>query len=168
MLIKPHLLNEMADQAFAQSAAGSYSQHFNISIRAICGERNKSKQISLKIAIDKSCVSVFVYAIDMLTVVCMKCDAIIERINLHICSRSLLATQWFAGVRVRPRLHPWDEQELPFQTKAWLDVSADSGEQAQGVARILFAMGCEESPLHSISPTAKHVFVYSLSKESQN
>ena len=97
----------------------------------------------------------------------MKSTEILEAVIRHKEKYPDSVSAWFAGLRVAHRLHPWDERELSFPTNAWLDCSADSEEQAQGVARTLFAMGYEKSPLHTDSPVAKHVFVYSL-KESLN
>jgi len=149
--------NEKAGRAFTRSAL--HNRQLNVSIRAEFGER-------AKYTVDRTVrVSIF-HAIELPVIEMFK-SQILAAIIQHKEKCSGVA-EWFAGVRFAPRLHPWNEQELSFSTKAWLDFSADTGEQAQGVTHSLFAMGYEKSPLHTESPTAKHVFVYSLNKESLN
>jgi hypothetical protein len=150
--------NEKADRAFTRPAF--HNRQLNVSIRADFGERAKS-------TVDRMLQSNTYYAIE-LPVIHMTESEILAAMIRHKEKCSGYVSEWFAGVRFAPRLHPWDEQELSFPTKAWLDLSADTGDQAQRVAYSLFSMGCEKSPLHTESPTAKHVFVYSLNKESLN
>jgi len=150
--------NEKADRAFTRSAL--HNRQLNVSIRAEFGERAKH-------TVDRSLRATIFDAID-LPVIEMSHSEILAAMIRHRQTAQGCVSEWFAGVRFAPRLHPWDQQELSFPTKAWLDFSADTGEQAQGVAHSLFAMGYEKSPLHTESTTAKHVFVYSLNKESLN
>ena len=112
-------------------------------------------------------MATILYAIELPVIEMIKSEILTAMIR-HKEKCSDCISEWFAGVRFAPRLHPWDEEELSFPTKAWLGFLADTGEQAQGVAHSLFEMGYEKSPLHTESPTAKHVFVYSLNQESLN
>ena len=74
----------------------------------------------------------------------------------------------FAGVRVAPRIHSWNEQEVPFSTKAWIDISCDTPEEAQRIAQRLFALGCGKSLIQTNSSIGKHVFGYADNSESLN
>jgi len=150
--------NEKADRAFTRPAL--HNRQLNVSIRADFGVR-------VKYTVDRSAQAANIFAIE-LPVMEMNKSEILAAMVRHKVKCSGCASEWFAGVRFAPRLHPWDEQELFFPTKAWIDFAANTGEQAQRVAHSLFAMGYEKSPLHTESQTAKHVFVYSLNKESLN
>lgn len=147
-----------ADRAFARPAR--HNRQLNVSIRADLGE-------SSKYTVDRSRWEAILVAIE-LPVIGMSNGEILKAVILHKEKRAGCDARWFAGVRVAHRLHPWDEQGLSFPTAAWLDCVADAGEPAQGVVQALFSMGYEKSPLHSESPTAKHVFVYSLNMNSLN
>ena len=158
MVINSLERNEQADRAFTRPAI--HNRQLNVSIRADPGEL-------AKYTFDRSLREDIIYAIELPVIEMIDVDILTAMIR-HKEKCSDCVSKWFAGVRAAHRLHPWDEQELSFPTKAWLDWSADSGEQAQGVAQTLFAIGYEKSPLHTESPTAKHVFVYSLIKGSLN
>ena len=158
MVIGSLAWNGKADRAFTRSAL--HNRQLNVSIRAEFGEL-------AKYTVDRSLPETIFYAIDLPVIKMFKSEMLAAMIR-HKAKCSGCVSEWFAGVRFAPRLHPWDEQVLSFPTKAWLDFSADTGEQAQGVALSLFSMGYEKSPLHTESPTAKHVFVYSLNKEALN
>jgi len=165
MVIVSFNLSEQASRAFTRPALHTpltlHNGQLNVSIRADIGE-------SPEYMVDSSYPEAKDSAIEVPVIMLMSSGEIMTAVVLHKGKFPASACVWFAGVRAARRLHPWDEQALPFQTKAWLDFPADSGGQAQRVARALFAMGCEQSPMHNSSPAAKHVFVYSLSKEIQN
>jgi hypothetical protein len=156
MLIRSPDRNEQADRTLARSAFQNrkFNRQFNVSIRADSGEL-------ANYTIDRAFRKDISIAIELPVKDMNNCN-ILKAMTRHEVECSGCISKWFAGVRATHRLHPWDEQILSFPTKAWLDCSADSGELAQEVARTLFSMGYEKSPMHIESPTAKHVFVYSL------
>jgi len=86
----------------------------------------------------------------------------------HIRKTGLPQADWFVGVSHGLRRHPWDEQELPFATKAWIVIPAATSNQAQAVANKLLGLGFAESPMHLSSPSANFVFAYALSTEFFN
>jgi hypothetical protein len=69
---------------------------------------------------------------------------------------------WEIGVRSSQRIHPWDEQELPFPTQAWLTHHTSDSAEAEMIAAALFAFGCRISPAHLPSGTSRTVFIYAL------
>jgi hypothetical protein len=148
--------NEKADRAFARSAI--HNTETKVSIRAeYTGERRKCN-------IDRSLGSIDKFAFGFRVIRSMDRELILSAIVKHrICCPSVF--QWLVGVRFAPRLHPWDEQELPFPTRAWLNLSANT-EEAQTIAEQLFSSGFAKSPIHTNEPTAKCVFVYALTPES--
>ena len=81
------------------------------------------------------------------------------------CPESL---RWFAGVYIAPRIHPWDEKELPFPTKAWIDIPIATSEEAQMIAQELFQLGYDESPINMNKSSATHIFAYAMNEESLN
>jgi hypothetical protein len=95
-------------------------------------------------------------------------DEIMAAIDEHRAACAGHFFSWFAGVQIAPRLHPWDEQELSFPIRVWLNLNANTGEEAQTIVQQLFTAGCAKSPLHSNLPTAKCVFVYALPLETTN
>ncbi len=152
-----------ADRASARSAVSQHSWPVNISIRATIGDCSVLKQGSSDSAIDNSVNRDILYAIDWPAIISMSEIEIVAQIESHRkkCAGDL---EWFAGVRVAPRIHPWDEQELPFSTSAWIDLLSDTPEEAQRVARSLFALGWGRSPAHAYLSSGKHVFAYAVKK----
>src|SRR5437016_4534983 len=61
----------------------------------------------------------------------------IRTVRHHIAHSNDLRLAWFAGLRPKPRIHPWNEQELCFPTSRWLDIQADTPVQAATALREL-------------------------------
>ncbi|HEY5893941.1 MAG TPA: hypothetical protein VIT91_11985 [Chthoniobacterales bacterium] len=154
--------NETANRANARSAIRLDNRPINISIRANPGEG--TLQNGDHSVIDKFSRSVHYFAIEWPVKSMFEEDAI-SAIEAHRkkCPESL---SWFAGVRSARRIHPHDEHEVHFLTNAWIDVSVDTPDGAQRVARRLLQLGCVQSPIHTDSPSARHVFAYALNEES--
>ena len=160
MVITQPKFNEKADQAFTRPA--TYSEHFNVSIRAVFGECNPFEHKSSKTTIDIVINSGFRIAIDMLAIVKMRTDEIIQQLARHIHANAERTTHWSAGIRARPRLHPYDEAELPMPTSCWIDPLADSPEDAPVAVRCLLELVAERLHEGNSSPNGHHVFVYAL------
>jgi hypothetical protein len=97
----------------------------------------------------------------------MSIDQILATVAEHQ-AHSGPVSGWFVGVRFKSRLHPWDEQELPFPTRAWINLRADTGDEAQRAVERLLAIGYAKSSLHTDSPSARCVFAYHANKETPN
>lgn len=169
MLTSTTCRRERADRVFARSALFTHRWTVNISIRAIVGECTVDNHRGIFFTIDKSRAAhnVFVIECPSIDIETMNEADKISAIETHRsrCSGSL---RWFAGVRIAPRIHPWDEQELPFSTMAWIGIAADTHDEAQRIAQRLFDLGCGRSPIHTASGLGKHVFAYALNEEYLN
>lgn len=164
MLTKTRMRQGKADRACARSARAFHNRPINISIRANTGERQTANQKRSIFAIDKfprrhNCNAIDWSVVSMDT---LKALIVIGR-HLKRCEHS---DQWYAGVRIASRRHPWDEQESSFPSKAWIDIPAETPEEAQKVLLKLFEIGCAKSPIQPNSPQARHVFAYLLNAES--
>ena len=158
-----------ADRALARSARLLHSWPFNISIRAKFGETVVVKQNMLIFTIDKWWLAIYYCVIEWPAVYCILMSEMekINAVEIHrkSCPGSL---EWFAGVRIAPRLHPWDGQEPPYSTKAWMDIRADTAQEAHKIAKKLFELGYGKSPIHTNSPSGEHVFAYAINNETFN
>jgi hypothetical protein len=69
-------------------------------------------------------------------------------------------SDWFVGVRLRERLHPYDEQHFEFPTQGWIWLEANSPLDAQFVVRYFVReVGANGSP-QQVSTVHKQVFAY--------
>jgi hypothetical protein len=171
MLMGTHFCRKNTGRAFARPAGffHSYRRPFNISIRAKFGESTLAKQSVLNFTIDKWPLASNIYAIEWSSVNnnLMNETGIMDAIETHRrnCPAFL---EWFAGVRITPRAHPRDGQELRFPTRAWVDIQAGTTEEAQRIAEKLFELGYGISPIHTNSASAKHIFAYAIKTEKFN
>jgi hypothetical protein len=165
-LIAPAINNSLhvgADRACARSAI--HSKHFKISIRAEFGEHEQFHQKSFRKAIDNLGIR-FTLALEMLAVRHnkMRSDEIVRQLTRHICSHASKTNCWFVGIRLRPRIHPWDEMELPYPTCALVDFHAASPREAKIAIRELLGLGIAREHEGETSPHADHVFAYALQR----
>lgn len=169
MLTDSTYRNKKADRAFTRSAHYLHSWPLNISIRAKFGESTIASQKALNFTIDKWWVASNSFVIEWPAISYFSMSEMekIAAIENHR-SRCAGSLAWFAGVRNAPRIHPWDEQELSFSTKAWIDIPTDTPEEAQIIAHKLFSLGFGKSPIHTASSSGKHVFAYAVNTESLN
>jgi len=185
--------NEKADRAFARSAPLHLTQLLNLCFNPHPRRRSKpSRPYFPKKIYCHSCHSIswaipyletifsgkksiaihysigYDYVTELTTVACMTEEEAMKKFILHLNNSSSGIEYWYAGVGLTTRRHPWDECELSFSTRAWLHIAVDTPEQAQKVARRLFERGCGESPMHTVSSSATHVFLYASSHQSLN
>ena len=162
MVIKQSTFNAKAYRAFARSAI--HSEHLNISIRAVFGERDPSHHKLGKMRLTTWTVWQLYIAIDMLAIETMQTDEMVQLVTRHIRSNAPSATRWFVGIRVKPRLHPWDQGEFSFPTSHWLDLWADSPIEARAAVQRLLRLGLAKPHEGESSPNADHVFAYALNQ----
>jgi hypothetical protein len=75
------------------------------------------------------------------------------KIAQHCC-----AGQWFAGIRLRRRIHPYDGEELAFPTCGWVYAETESPAEAVEVVRQLIVQGIALP--HGQNEPGKIVFAY--------
>lgn len=168
MVKKQPRFNKTAGRAFTRPAI-LRTEHLNISIRTVSGERDSSDHKFSKRAIDKSIYLRLSNAIEMLGVnKNMAVDEIIQQVVRHIHSNAPRATNWFVGVRSRPRLHPYDEAELLMPTSCWIDLRADSPEEVRVAVRRLPELAVARRHEGNSSPNEQHVFAYALNRNQRN
>jgi hypothetical protein len=170
MLTGTNLCRGYADRVFARSAGfmHSHSWPVNISIRAKFGESAVTKPNASNFSIDKWWLTIECFAIDWPAILNFVSETEkIDAIENHRKS-CLDSLQWFTGVCTAPRLHPWDGQELPFSTKAWINIQTGTPEEAQRITQKLFELGYGKSPIHTISTSGKYIFAYAIYTESLN
>lgn len=160
MVINQPKFNEKADRAFTRSAI--HGKHFNISIRAVFGERNPCDQKFEKKAIDNARGLYFYNVIEMLAIAQMQSDEIIRAVAEHIHRQGSLSTEWFSGIRRKTRVHPWDEAELPFPTSRWIVLQADSPIEARNAVERLADLGLTRIHGSEATADAAQVFAYAL------
>jgi len=156
---------EKADRAFTRSAV--HTQHLNISIRTVSGERRPFHHNLFKNAIDMLLKIRLRSAIDMLGIVSMQTHEIVQQIVQQIVQHIRSAPRlrhWCVGARLRPRMHPWDEAELPLPTFHWIDLQADSPREAHAVIQRLLELAIANPHHEQASPKADHVFAYALNQ----
>src|SRR5665213_876449 len=152
--------NKKADRAFARSAPLQLTQLLNLYFNPHpCGRPKISKSHFFTKIYCLPPKHLIYSATELTTVKKMNEDATMNKFIFHLNNNRLVIEVWYAGVRLTTRRHPWDECELSFSTKAWFDIAVDTPEQAQRVVRRLFEHGCYQSPIHTVSTTAKHVFI---------
>ena len=161
--------DEKADRTLVRSAISAHRRPINISIRAKkFGELTRAKQKKVIQAIDiwlnRSILIVIKWPAMGNIMTAAEVIAIIE-FHRRKCPGSL---RWFAGIYIAPRIHPWDEQEHPFPTKAWIGITIATSEEAQTIVQKLFQLGYGESPINTNKSSAKHIFAYAMNKESLN
>ena len=162
--------NEKADRAFARSAPLHLTQWLNLCFNPHPRGRSiPSRPYFLKRIYCRSPFFRLYFVTELTTVRIMSEEEAMNKFILHLSNISLGAEYWwYAGVGSTTRRHPWDECELSFSTRAWLDIAVDTPEQAQRVARRLFERGCGESPIHTVSSSVTHVFLYASNHQSLN
>ena len=69
-------------------------------------------------------------------------------------------SDWFVGVRLRERLHPYDEQHLQFPTQGWIWLEADNPLDAQFVMRYFVREVGTNRSLQQGSTDHRQVFAY--------
>lgn len=166
MVVKQPQFIEQADQVFTRSAIHSiiHSKHLKISIRAESGDHSEFHQKLFQKSIDNLGDRTSV-ALEMLSVCKMfKSDEIVQWLTRHIRSNTPKADCWFVGIRLRPRIHPWDDMELPHPTCAWMDFHAVSPRDARVAVRQLLELGIAQEHQGETSPHADHVFAYALQR----
>ncbi len=158
-----------ADRVLPRSAAIQSSQLY-VSIRALTSDNVRLIPTSSNLTFDTRKSQAIFNAIELtaLSVECMATEQILIRVLDHMQKTQLTQIAWFVGVSHGPRRHPWDEQELPFSTKAWIVVPAQNSDQAQEVTSQLLRHGFNKSPVHLNAPTATFVFAYAVSTECLN
>ena len=167
MVIKESRFNEKAGRAFTRPAI--HTEHLNISIRTVSGERDSFDHKILEKTIYKSLRLWFYFAIEMLGIVkFMRADEIIQQVVQHIHSNAPRATNWFVGVRAMPRLHPYDEAELSKPTSCWIDFRADSPEEARVAVKRLLELAEARRHKENSPTNGQHVFAYAVNPESLN
>jgi hypothetical protein len=92
----------------------------------------------------------------------MNKHSIIEKMKTHFQTHSHVNEIWFSGVRRFQRIHPWDEEELSFATRCWIDFEADSPAEANSAFHELIDLGLTQRHSTNISPNGTHVFAYAL------
>lgn len=85
-----------------------------------------------------------------------------SKMKAHIQTWPSGDDNWFAGLRMNPRIHQWDEQELLFPTHRWIDVEADSPDEANVALEELIDLGLVQRHSGMESKNAIHVFAYAL------
>lgn len=65
------------------------------------------------------------YAIELPVILKMKSKDIVRTAREPIVKANARSLTWCAGSRVKPPIHPWEQQELPDPTSHWIDVQAD-------------------------------------------
>jgi hypothetical protein len=146
---------------FSQSASHAGRQHQTyVSIRTVAGESIMVKpnfQI-IHLTAPNTVGILCVIRLILSTVMCK--DEILEKMKLHIWDNSKSGVTWFSGLRKIPRIHQWDEQELPFATFCWIDLEADSPAEANLVLEEIINLGLARRHQEVVSTNAAHVFAY--------
>jgi hypothetical protein len=92
-------------------------------------------------------------------------DEIIKKLKVHIRNNSPSGgVTWFSGLRKIPRIHQWDEQELPFATYCWIGFEADSPIEADLVLEEVIYLGLARRHQEVSSTNAAHVFAYASNR----
>jgi hypothetical protein len=168
-MLKNHLCEE-ADRVLPRSANDQpQSRQLSVSIRALLSGNARMNRTAHFLAVDHIKQQALLFARDLTSLSkYMATEQIVFRVLNHIRSTALPPIVWFVGVSHGPRRHPWDEQQLPFSTKAWIVIPTGNAVQAREVVRELFRCGFAASPVHSSSASAMCVFAYALNTEILN
>ncbi len=153
--------SKIGRRLFSQPASrfGSHYQVY-ISIRTVSGESVMIKQKSKICHLTESIAQRILCVIKLIVTMFMCRNAIIEKMKVHIRSYSRQGATWYSGLRKNPRIHQWDEQELPFATYCWIDLEADSPAEANLVLEQIVNLGLARRHQDVVSTNAAHVFAY--------
>ena len=95
----------------------------------------------------------------------MNATKILDRIRHHVS----LPLEYWRIMKRRPRVHPYDEMELPIPSSAWLLLRADSLEEADKAVAMAVADGIAEFPNPNPNTVIlQHVAVFKLLTFSPN
>ncbi len=147
-----------ADRACARSTI--HSKHFKVSIHAEVGERNLPHHKFFQKAID-NCEISNNSVLEMIAVTICS-DKKFRRLTWNIRSHASKATSRFVGLRLRPRIHPWYERELPHQNCALVDFYVASPHDTKIAVRQLLGLGIAQEREGEKSPNADHFFACAL------
>lgn len=68
------------------------------------------------------------------------------------------AGQWFAGTRLRRRIHPYDGEELSFPTSCWIYAETELPAEAAEIVHQLIVQGVAQP--HRPNEIGKIIFAY--------
>lgn len=87
----------------------------------------------------------------------MNVSSLVKSLKKQI-SQHCSAGQWFVGIRLRRRIHPYDGEELAFPTCGWIYAETDLPAEADEVVRHLVLQGVAQP--HRPNEAGKIVFAY--------
>lgn len=136
-----------ASRTFARLAP-FHDRQVNVSIRTHAGDMGFHYE-SEKKSIDIFHITVNMCAIDLPVIDEMNNEEILEAAKKHIAQTNRPWLMWRAGLRLKPRIHPWDEQELAQPTSVLRELTT---------SRMVQPLPASESA------AARHVFLFALER----
>ena len=126
-----------------------HSKHTSVSIRAAWG--GESRKANIRLAVVRVVTRVFSVVNAVLVT-----NAILK----HMKTLGGKPSDWFVGIRLMGRLHPYDEQHLDAPTRGWIWIEAEATSDAEFVVRYFVREVGTDGPSISAPSSHKQVFAY--------